>query len=131
MESTPRPDRPVLIGNSFPLSLIRRPVRIEPRPIHELITLIHQRGLASFWGHENTVAAASTILCADLRTKAARPALALSDDGSPVFEGTTFNECWILSPDYAPGFRPEIGIEVSPDKILDWQALRIRWEVQR
>jgi hypothetical protein len=37
------------------------------------------------------------------------------------------NECWVLSPDYPPGFRPAIGEEVTDDKIIGWQVLKIKW----
>ncbi len=120
--------RRFLLGNSFPLSLIRRRVVVEPRPMEELIVALREGEVASFWGHANTVVAVSSVLGVDLRPRTARPALTLGDSGLPVLDGVAFEECWILSPDYEPGFRPEIGAEVTPDKIRGWLALRIRWE---
>ncbi|MCX6878610.1 MAG: hypothetical protein NTW21_33065 [Verrucomicrobia bacterium] len=42
-----------LLGNAFPLTLVRRPVRIEPHPLDELRQAIAARGCVSFWGHAN------------------------------------------------------------------------------
>jgi len=119
---------PILISNSFPFSLIRRRVIVEPRGVSDLLTAMHERPWVSAWGHANTVALASTITCADLRPKTERPALKLSDDKLPSLDGQTFTECWLLSPDYQPGFRPAVGEEVSADKIRDKQVLRLTWQ---
>lgn len=122
-----------LIGSTFPLSLIRHPVRIEPRPLDELKQRLRQDDWASFWGHENTVAAADSILgLGDLnktvRPQTERPALTLNENQQPILNGTSYTECWILSPDYAPGFRPQVGEEVTAEKIVGWQVLQIVWE---
>ena len=119
---------PILISNSFPFSLIRRRVVVEPRSVADLLTAIHERPWVSAWGHANTVNLASTIACADLRPSAERPALTLTPEQLPRLDGQTFSECWLLSPDYTPGFRPRVGEEVSTDKILDWQVLRLAWK---
>ena len=119
---------PILISNSFPFSLIRRRVVVEPRTVAELLTAMHERPWVSAWGHANTAAVASTILCADIRPKVDRPVLALSEDKLPQLDGQIFTECWLLSPDYTPGFRPAIGEQVSADKIRDWQVLRLVWD---
>jgi len=117
----------ILISNSFPFSLIRRRVSVEPRSVGDLLTAMHERPWVSAWGHANTVALASAIACADLRPKTERPALTLTPEMLPSLDGHTFTECWLLSPDYTPGFRPQVGEEVSPDKIRDWQVLRLVW----
>ena len=119
---------PILISNSFPFSLIRRKVVVEPSTVGDVIAAMWDRPWISTWGHANTVQLASTILCADLRPKVERPALHLSGDGLPAFEGEVFDECWLLSPDYAtPGFRPKVGEEVHADAIKDWQVLQMLW----
>ena len=119
---------PVLIGNSFPLSLIRRSVRIEPVGRDELLAAVKGRPIASFWGHANTLAVANGWLGVDLTPKAERPALSLSEDKLPLLDGVECQECFILSPDYRPGFRPAIGSEVDATDILGWQVLKIIWE---
>ncbi len=124
---------PFLLGSTFPLSLIRQSVRIEPRPLEELKQRLRQDTWASFWGHESTIAAADTILGLSgsdqtVRPQTERPALTLNKNQQPTLNDTSYPECWILSPDYTPGFRPKIGEEVAADKISGWQVLRMVWE---
>lgn len=116
---------PILISNSFPFSLVRRPMRVEPRSVGELLTAMHEHPWVSAWGHDNTVAAASTIACADLRPTTPRPALSLDVENLPSLDGQSFAEIWLLSPDYQPGFRPQIGQEVTPEQMTGWQVLRL------
>ncbi|MEX2381433.1 MAG: hypothetical protein WD490_03540 [Opitutales bacterium] len=122
-----------LLGSTFPLSLIRSSVRIEPRSLEELKQRLRQDDWTSFWGHESTIAAADDILGLSgskktVRPKTERPALTLNENQQPTLNNITYTECWILSPDYAPGFRPKIGKEVPADKIQGWQVLRMVWE---
>ena len=119
---------PVLLGNSFPLSLIRRAVHIEPRSLEELRQTVGERGYVSFWGHTNTLEAAKTILGFDPIPPSLRPALTLNGDGFPSLNGAVFEEVWVLSPDYREGFRPAIGCEVTPAQILGWQILRLQFK---
>lgn len=116
---------PILVSNSFPFSLIRRPVRIEPRSDSELVTAMFERPWVSAWGHENTVEIAGTIVGADLRPKTARPALVLDSERLPSLDGQSFDEVWLLSPDYISGFRPQIGEEVPASAITGWQILQL------
>ena len=115
----------ILIGNSFPLSLVRRNVLIRPCQIEDLLKLLPGREIVSFWGHRNTLPAVSRRLGFDLTPAVERPALTLSPEKLPVFDGECYRECWILSPDYRPGFRPAIGEEVPLGEILGWQCLHL------
>ena len=119
---------PLLIGNTFPLPLIRRSVRITLSSREELLRLTADRPVASFWGHANTLAAVNEWLGIDLTPATERPALALSPEQLPMLDGQAYCECYVLSPDYRPGFRPAIGVEVGPQDILGWQVLRLKWE---
>jgi hypothetical protein len=121
-------DGSVLLGNTFSLSLVRRPVRIEPVGLEELKGVLSVRPVRSFWGHSNTVHVANALLGVDVKPRTERPALTLNADGLPVLEGEVFSECYILSPDYRPGFRPAMGAEVYPEDITGWQVLRIEWD---
>ena len=117
-----------MIGNAFPLSLIRGgEVRMRRRTIAELRDALSGRPAASFWGHENTRALAEELLGVSLKPRVPRPALRLAADGRPVLDGETFDVCWVLSPDYKDGLRPAIGEEVGPDRIAGWQVVRISW----
>ena len=118
----------MLVGNSFPLSLIRRRVVIEPRPVEAFRQCLRTSCVRSFWGHANTLAAAGTFAGTDLTPRKERPAVLLSGDGFPMLEGQVFTECWILSPSYREGFRPAVGEEVAGEDIENWQVLHMEWE---
>ncbi len=119
--------KPILIGNSYPLSLVRCEVTIRPETRARLKETMGKRVIHSFWGHANTLAAATAFAGVDLTPATERPALALTPDGLPTLDGVVFRECWVLSPDYAPGFRPRVGEEVPEDVIEGWQVLRLNW----
>jgi len=120
----------ILIGNSFPLSLIRRPVQIEPQTFEALQEAKQNAEIFSFWGHANTLDVAEQFTGISLQPKTKRPALQLQESRLPQLYGQTFCECWVLSPDYIDNFRPAIGEEVPPEKIKDWQILKLTWETQ-
>lgn len=115
----------LLIGNSFPLSLIRRRVVIAPTTRQHLLQELASADIKSFWGHENTLYAVNRWLGVDLTPTSNRPALTLSSDNFPHLDGETFHRCFVLSPDYRPGYRPAIGAEVDAHDILGWQTLEI------
>ena len=118
---------PFLTGSTFPLSLIRRPVLIEPETMENYIRRLQTDRWESFWGHANTLPLANRMTGCDLTPKEERPAVRLSAEGLPELHGQAFSECWILSPDYRPGFRPAIGAEVQAEDITGWQVLKITW----
>ena len=118
----------VLIGNSFPLSLIRRPVKMEPCSIIELQKILQDSTVVSFWGHGNTLATVNSVLGYDLTPSENRPVLTLSPSRKVQYKGMEFSECWILSPDYCEDFRPAVGEEVPPEKIKSWQCLKITFD---
>jgi hypothetical protein len=119
---------PILLGSTFPLSLIRRTVIIRPQSLETLRTQLAGRPVVSFWGHPNTVADARQHLGIDVTPpNGQRPALSLTTDQLPLLEGQVFTECWVLSPEYAKGFRPGIGQEVGKEKLTGWQVLQIVW----
>lgn len=119
----------LLIGNTFPLTLVRRKLTIEPVSLERFRRMAVGQRVVSFWGHANTLHAASAAVGFDLAPRTERPVLTLSPDGLPAFEGQTFRECWIVSPDYCCfGFRPEIGAEVPPSEISGWKILKLTWE---
>lgn len=120
----------VLIGNSFPQSLIRKTVVTRPIFLSDAKELL-KGGFDSFWGHTNTIRAASEILGVDVTPKSKylqpdgtyRPAVELDDDLNPYFDGKSYTSIILLSPEYERGYRPKIGEEVSADKIVAWQTL--------
>jgi hypothetical protein len=117
----------LLLGNSFPLSLIRRRVEIKPVGVESLREELDGREVASFWGHANTLSAARQVLGRDVTPSSERPVLALTPEGLPTLQGVVFHECWILSPNYASGFRPAVGEEVKMEVVTGWQVLKITW----
>lgn len=121
--------RKVLIGNSFPLSLVRRHrVEIEEIGVGALRRVLAESEPVSYWGHENSRSAAEKVVAVSLRPAVERPAMTLDDEGFPTLDGERYTECHVLSPDYAPGFRPAIGTEVPPEAIRSWHALRLTWK---
>jgi len=68
---------------------------------------------------------ARAVLGFDITPATARPALTLGPDGLPCLDGQIYQEVWLVSPDYEPGFRPQIGEEVSAEKISGWQILHL------
>ncbi len=117
----------ILIGNSFPFSLITRDVDVRCVSLDAARKAFAGADVHSFWGHSGTVAAASAFLGVDVRPKAERPPVVLSSDGFPTLDGITFSSCYICSPIYRKGYRPAIGAEASAADILDWRLLRVDW----
>jgi hypothetical protein len=39
----------------------------------------------------------------------------------------SFDECWVVSPEFALGFRPALDTGTPPEKILQWRALKLTW----
>lgn len=114
----------ILLGNTFPLTLVRRECRITPIGVEEAKDLL-SLGFVSFWGHANTAAAAQSQLGVDVNPKTERPALVLDKDGLPGLDGVHTNTVLVLSPRYRQGFRPAIGVEVSEEDIEGWDPLLI------
>ena len=122
-----RDHSPVLIGNSFPLGLVKRKISLEPLAIEELAKRL---GIASeifsFWGHEDTLATASELAGRDLTPRSVRPVLKISD-GYPELHGETFRECFVLCPSNRSGTRPDIGKPTSAEDVRSWQSLLLTW----
>lgn len=121
----------ILIGNCFSLTLMRGgEVTVSPQPLDVLRKLLASGvEVVSYWGHENTRAVAERILGVSLKTKSPRPALCLvGDKKKPMLDGEVFDTCWVLSPDYVPGYRPSIGEEADESKITGWQVLKLSWK---
>lgn len=124
-----KPESPgLLLGNSFPMSLIRRSVLIVPRERTALLSALQDHILFSFWGHDNTLLAASRYLGCDLTPPQRRPVICLDSSGLPCFAGRSFHECWLLSPNYVANFRPASGQEVPESAIMSWQVLHLSWQ---
>lgn len=122
-------DKKILIGNSFPLSLIRKnKVEIQEVPLINFKRCLNDAEIFSFWGHRNTLKVAEQILGVSLEPRTERPAIELNELCLPTLYGETFDECWVLSPNYIQGFRPSIGEEVKEDQISDWIVLKINWK---
>ena len=121
----------MLIGNAFPLALIAREVNVKPVALVELRAVVREAALdgtlESYWGHANTLAAASKMVGVDLAPATERPALRLDAEGLPTLDPNKKGEniVYVLSPRYRGGFRPQIGQEVQAQDIQGWQALKV------
>ena len=118
----------ILIGNSFPFSLVRRKIRVVPVENDKFCQWIAGAEVYSFWGHGNTLAAAGEAFGIDLTPEVPRPVLQLDAAGFPVLNKKTFKECFLIVPRYNDAFRPAIGEEVALQKISSWQVLNLIWE---
>lgn len=118
----------VLIGNTFPLTLMRRSLTVEVVPLEEFRRAVAGKRIVSFWGHPNTLHAASTAAGFDLTPREERPVLTLSPEAFPMLDGEVFRECWIISPDSRRNFCPSPNNELKLDDIQSWQCLRLVWK---
>ena len=116
-----------ITGNTFPVNLFRRRAEVIPATFEHYLEKLRNGNWESYWGHVNTLSAVNTLCGVDLTPREDRPALTTDSAGFPVLYGKSYRECWVLTPEYRPGFRPAIGVEVTPDDILSWQTLRILW----
>ena len=118
----------ILIGNTWPTTLIRRSVRIDVISIGVLKEHIRWADeVYSFWGHQNTIAVANKLLGIDVTPKKERPAISLTSQNLPIFEDEVFWQVFLLNPDYRPGFRPQIGQEVGEADITGWACLKVTY----
>ena len=101
---------------------------VERKPIAELKSKLAETQVASFWGHENTRAAAESVLGVSLATHGPRPAVTLSPSMRPMLDGEEFSDCWLLSPDFPDGFRPATDSEVGLEQIKGWHVLKLTWK---
>ncbi len=128
MKPSPADSGGLLIGNSFPLSLIRSRVVIEPSSFEELKAALRGKVIHSFWGHPNSLAKASELAGVSLEPSIERPELKCdSVRGLPSLKGAVFGECWVLS--FRLGYRPAAGAAIPADQIKDedWYVLRLIW----
>jgi hypothetical protein len=128
MSAQPTTDT-ILIGNSFPVSLIRTKVVFEPQPLTALQAALAGKRICSYWGHPNTLAAANRVVGADLTPAHHRPSLKVTANGLPRMGQLQFDECWILAPACAIPNRPGIGEELDIDAIKEWRVLKLTWTV--
>lgn len=119
--------QPLLLGNSFPLSLISRTVVVHPMSMACLKRELVGRPVLSFWGHDNTAPLVSARLGVTIRPGTPRPTLSLGKNGYPEMNGQSFQECWIVSPVRHDKSRLRIGEEVQASSIIGWQILRLYW----
>lgn len=117
-----------LTGNSFPLNLIVRPVRIYPKTLEQYRAALRRGEWVSFWGHTNTLHAVRQAVEFDLTPRESRAVISLDAEGYPMLYGESYRECWILAPQYVSARRPAIGAEVELSGIQSWRALQILWE---
>lgn len=117
----------ILIGNAFPLTLVRRSVRIDEKNLSELREIAMDANIHSFWGHQNSLDSAINYLDFNIKPRKGRLPVELNEDNYPVLDNVVFMDCWIVSPQYIDNYRPKIGKEVSVDSIIGWQVLKITW----
>ena len=116
------------IGNTFPTSLIRRTVTIHPIDKAFYASLVSSNvKLHSYWGHANTIAAANEFLGVDVTPPSERRAIVLDNFNLPTLDGVLLDGIVVVSPTYSKGYRPAEGEVSTPDKIVDWQLLLVKF----
>ena len=118
----------ILVGNTFPMSLIRRECFIVPVSSQEFKQFIELENpeIVSFWGHKNTIRVVYQIFNIDVTPIEDRPVLRLSSNRLPYYMNKEWKQVYVISPTYkADVGRPDPKIEVTPDMIKDWQILKI------
>ena len=112
----------LLIGNSYPISLIRREVVIYSINQKDVFSLIENYSeVISFWGHDNTLCAVNKFLGIDITPAEKRLVISLTSKRLPYLQGMEFDKILIISPVYKENIRPEIGTEVASEMILNWE----------
>jgi len=111
-----------LLGNTYPPAMVRRQVLVTPISVEEAREFLAD-GFMSYWGHVNTVNVANNLLGVDVTPETERPAISLNEEGFPTLNGKVADKVVVLSPNYAPGYRPQEGEITPPEKIIGWQAL--------
>lgn len=118
----------LLIGSTFPLTLIRQNLNIKSVEIPCLLEAAKGCDIISFWGHNNTLEIAEKMLGFSVKPATERPCLLLTENMLPSIDGLEFDECWIVSPQYRPGLRPAMGAEVDLHDLTGWHILHMVWE---
>jgi hypothetical protein len=117
-----------LIGNAFPMTLVRRAVAITPIDVGDLRDSLTDAKIVSFWGHDNSLVAASKFVGRDLTPKTNRPVVTLNSTGFPTLDGREFREVYIISPNYDSTVRPGLEKEESMTNIIGWTILKLSFK---
>ena len=119
----------LLIGNSFPLALIKIPVRIFPLSLQLVRQMLRNaKSVTSYWGHDNTLRSISELLEEDLTPHTPRPSLLIDPFGCPVMGGKAFSHCIVASPVFPTGIRPNSNDQSKILKDLTgWNFRLIDW----
>ena len=125
----------MIIGNTFPMTLVPAGanVIVQHSTLAELkrtakVAICTGEPVSSYWGHKNTLNTINKTLGFDITPESERPALKAGqkDWFLPLNGGGTFaTTLWVVAPIYADGFRPAIGVEVTPEQIQGWQVLKV------
>jgi len=119
----------LLVGNTFPASLITVPVTITPITMDDVIYAMgNSERLLSFWGHTNTISIVNKLTGYDVTPSTERPALEVGCYGQVGLNGFEFSELYTITPLYKEGFRPQIGQELTPEDIVGWTTLHYQFE---
>ena len=117
----------VLIGNTFPLTLVRgHRVTVEEIAPERFRAETVGAEVCSFWGHANSRAEAAAVAGVDLVPREERPVVTLDGAGYPVLDGRRFQACYVLSPDRA-GAMVRSGEEIPAEAIAAWHFLKLSW----
>lgn len=102
---------------------MRRKIVVYPISLEKMRQIIRSGAFVSIWGHEDTIAQASSVLGADVTPLNARQAILLDDEHFPVVGNERFTQVLVLSPELPRGLRPEADTTISAEEIIHWFPL--------
>lgn len=122
----------MLIGNTYPASLIRRDTLFRPISLNDAQQFVRiaqeiGEGPISYWGHSNTVALASGMLGVDLTPREERPTITLDNEAFPTLYGKAHQMVLVVSADIRPDhIKPRSDkSEYKPEDIAGWRYLLV------
>lgn len=117
----------VLIGSSFPMSITRSRVEVEPIDLDTFKAEIDGLDVVSAWQHSNTLVAVKEYTGLDLTPPIVRPRIRMTEDTKrPCIEWEEWRFPLVFSKMYAVIPLYKEVVNGVPD-VTDWNILRLSW----
>lgn len=93
----------ILVGSTFPLCLIYRPVTITFEKVEAVRKLPHRKPIISFWSHQSSIPLANKSSDVDVNPSTSKRALQLTSENFPILKWFPTNGYVVLYPDNLGG----------------------------
>ena len=117
---------PILVGNTFPTTFIRRYAEFFPIS-RRFAQMLMTSGFVSYYGHKDTTGIVKQLTGFDVTPAENRPALGLSSWKLPRLNGAIFKKVLCISADYKGEVRPPVGQRAALEEIKGWSFVLIRF----